>query len=73
MTRSALLNEILELPADERLHLVEMIWDSLAVSAESVSVPDWHKAELDRRLEDPSEQATLSWEDVQTRLRQSKR
>ena len=50
MTRSALLNEILDLPADERLHLVEKIWDSLAVSAESVPVPDWHKAELDLSL-----------------------
>ncbi len=73
MTRSALLNEILDLPADERLQLVEDIWDSLAVSVESVPVPGWHKVELDRRLEDPSEQATLSWEDVQTRLRKPKR
>ncbi len=73
MTHSALLNEILDLSADERLQLVEEIWDSLAVSAESIPVPDWHLAELDCRLEDPSEQATLSWKDVQTRLRQPKR
>ena len=69
MTRPALLNEILDLPADERLQLVEKIWDSLAASAETVPVPDWHKEELDRRLDDPSEQATESWEDVQARLR----
>ncbi|MBA3404780.1 MAG: addiction module protein [Gemmatimonadaceae bacterium] len=72
MTGSALLNEILDLPADERLQLVEEIWDSLALSAESVPVPDWHKAELDRRLDDPSDHATLSWEDVQIRMRQRK-
>lgn len=73
MTRAALLNEILDLPADERLQLVEKIWDSLAVSADSIPVPDWHKDELDRRLDDPSERATESWEGVQARLRQPKR
>ena len=73
MTRPALLNEILDLPADERLQLVEKIWDSLAASADSIPVPDWHKEELDRRLDDSSEQATESWEDVQARLRSPKR
>jgi putative addiction module component (TIGR02574 family) len=69
MPRSALLSEILELPPAERLRLVEEIWDSLAVSAESVPVPDWHQAELDRRLDDPAEEATISWEEVQASLR----
>jgi len=73
MTRPALLSEILDLPADERLQLVEKIWDSLAASADSIPVPDWHKEELDRRLDDPTEQATESWEDVQARLRSPKR
>src|SRR5688500_3356865 len=69
MPRSALLSEILDLPAAERLRLVEEIWDSLAASAESVPVPEWHQAELDRRLDDPAEQATISWEEVQASLR----
>ena len=69
MPRSALLSEILDLPAAERLRLVEEIWDSLAASAESVPVPEWHQAELDRRLDDPGEQATISWEEVQASLR----
>jgi putative addiction module component (TIGR02574 family) len=73
MTRSALFNEILDLPPEDRLQLVEKIWDSLAVSAANIPVPDWHQVELDRRLEDPNERATISWEEVQAGLRQPKR
>ena len=69
MTSSALLSQILQLPPDQRLQLVEEIWDSLAKSAASVPVPEWHRAELDRRLADPSEQATLNWDDVQQGLK----
>jgi putative addiction module component (TIGR02574 family) len=69
MSRLALLSEILDLPAEDRLQLVERIWDSLAASAQSVPVPEWHQAELDHRLGDPDEQATVSWQEVQARLR----
>ena len=69
MTRSALLAEILDLPASERLRLVEDIWDSLAASVHDLPVPDWHREELDRRLADPSEEATLSADDLKARLR----
>jgi putative addiction module component (TIGR02574 family) len=69
MTSSALLDEILRLPPDQRLKLVEYIWDSLAASQTNVRVPDWHREELDRRLADPTEQATLTWTDVQARLK----
>ena len=54
MTPKALLEEILRLPADQRLELIEKIWDSLAADAEQVPVPDWHRRELDRRLKEPS-------------------
>ena len=69
MTPNALLDEILRLPLDQRLKLVEDVWDSLAATPEQVGVPEWHRDELDRRLADPSEQATLSWQDVRARLR----
>ena len=69
MDSSPLLKQILELPPAQRLQLVEDIWDSLAQSEQSVPVPDWHKQELDRRLADPREDATLSWDDVQQRLK----
>jgi len=72
MTAKALLDEILRLPPDERLRLVEDIWDSLAATDAQMPVPDWHRQELDRRLADRSEQATLAWTDVRSRLRRAK-
>jgi putative addiction module component (TIGR02574 family) len=64
MTPKALLDEILRLPPDQRLKLVEDVWDSLAASPDEVGVPQWHRDELDRRLADASEQANSSWQDV---------
>lgn len=69
MDSSPLLKQILELPPEQRLQLVEDIWDSLARSEQNVPVPDWHRQELDRRLADPREDATLSWDEVQQRLK----
>jgi len=65
MTPNALLDEILRLPPDQRLKLVEDVWDSLAASPDEVGVPQWHRDELDRRLADPREQTNVSWQDVQ--------
>jgi putative addiction module component (TIGR02574 family) len=69
MTPKALRDEILQLPPHERLELVEQIWDSLAATPDAVPVPDWHRAELDRRLDRPSDGASLSPEEVRARLR----
>ena len=69
MTPKNILDEILRLPADEQIKLVGDVWDRIAASPEAVPVPEWHRAELDRRLADPAEQATLSWDDVQGRLK----
>jgi putative addiction module component (TIGR02574 family) len=69
MTPKALRDEILRLSANERLQLVEEIWDSLAAEPDSIPVPDWHKAELDRRLDNPAPGPGESWEEVRARLR----
>jgi len=69
MSRPALLSEILDLPAAERLRLVEDIWDSLTTSVSELPVPDWHREELDHRLTDSTEQATVSIDDLKARLR----
>ena len=69
MTPSKILDDILRLPAEQQIRLVEDVWDRIAASPESVPMPEWHRAELDRRLADPSEQATLGWDDVQARLK----
>lgn len=72
MTPKKLLDEILKLPPPERLELVEEVWDSLAASPETVPVPEWHKAELDRILDHPSSEPPMTWEEVQAKLRRSK-
>lgn len=41
------LNDIYNLPASEKLHLIEQLWDRLD-DADIVS-PDWHKKVLDER------------------------
>ncbi|MBI4502284.1 MAG: addiction module protein [Gemmatimonadetes bacterium] len=72
MTPKALLEEILKLPPDERLDLISEVWDSLTPSPESVPVSDWHKAELDHILDNPSPEPPQTWEEVQRKLRKSR-
>jgi putative addiction module component (TIGR02574 family) len=54
MTPDRLKEEVLALPPEDRLQLVEDLWDSLAAEPEAIPVPDWHREELDRRDRDPS-------------------
>lgn len=42
--------EILKLPADERLRLVELIWESLAAKPSDVPLSDAHRAVIDERI-----------------------
>lgn len=69
MTPKGLLDEINRLPLEERIKLVEDIWDGIAATPEAVPVPDWHRAKLDRRLDDPSPEPSLTWDEVRARLR----
>ncbi len=71
MTARPLWDEILKLPVQERIQLVQEIWDSIAVTPEQVPVPEWHKRELDRRLDNPDPGPSLSWEETRERIRQS--
>jgi putative addiction module component (TIGR02574 family) len=45
-----LVTEILALPVDERIGLVEAIWDSIAATPEALPLSTQHREELDRRL-----------------------
>ena len=59
-----------KLTADDRLALVEELWDSLAATPEAVPITDAQKADLQRRLDayqdDPK--AGSPWEEVKARL-----
>jgi putative addiction module component (TIGR02574 family) len=70
--RSNLLAEATELPVEERLELVEAIWDSIAADADvnRLPLPEWHRVELERRIAefDADPDAGSSWEEVRDRL-----
>ena len=67
MTRSKL--DVKALSAEERLSLIEQIWDSL--EADDVPVSEAQKAELDRRIEkmDRDGERGIPWQDVLDRIR----
>ncbi len=44
--------DIATLSQEARLTLIEQLWDSLAKSPENVPVSNWHKEELDRRIDE---------------------
>ncbi len=64
------IERLLALPPEDRLALVEALWDSLAADPRSVPVPEWHMEILAERLDeagrddDPGE----SWETVRRRV-----
>lgn len=68
-----LVAEILALPVAERVRLVEAIWDSISAVPDALSLTQWQKDELDRRLAefaaDPDSGATL--EEVFARIRRA--
>jgi putative addiction module component (TIGR02574 family) len=69
MPKSLLEVDIRELNASQRLDLIGQLWDSL--STENVPVPDWHVAEIERRLAeaDASPESAIPWEEARARLR----
>jgi len=64
------LSEVLKLPVDERLKLVESIWNSIAEFPDSLELTKAQRQELDRRLDayeaDPS--AGIPWSDLKSQL-----
>ena len=54
------------LSVEERLALVEDLWDSIAEESAATPLSDAHRAELDRRLaeHEANPNDVVSWEDV---------
>ena len=63
--------DILGLPVQERIRLVELIWDSVAAIPEAVEISPALKAELEARLAEfeASPEAGYSWDQVKSRLK----
>ena len=62
--------DILQLPVQERIRLVELIWDSVAAVPEAVEISPELKAELEARLVEfeDNPDAGFSWEQVKSHL-----
>lgn len=58
---------ILQLSVEERIRLVEAIWDSIAATPEEVDITEAQKEELDRRMEAYRQNPGrgVSWQQVQ--------
>lgn len=66
----SLLAQAAKLSVSERIELVEAIWDTVVDEPEALPMPDSHREELDRRLEDLERDpdAGSPWEEVRARL-----
>lgn len=62
------------LPIEERMHLVEDLWDSIAADQNALPLRDAQRIELDRRLDayemdrDPGRPAEAALQDIRKRL-----
>lgn len=67
------LADILALPVEERIQLIEDAWDSLAAYPDAFPLTDAQREELDQRIDayhhDPA--SGSPWEDVKGRIRRS--
>ena len=63
--------DILELPVQERIQLVEVIWESIAAFPHAIEVSPELKAELETRLVDfeRNPEAGYSWDQVKAHLK----
>ncbi len=74
MDKQELLAEMLSLPVEDRLDLVEAIWASISAIPDALPLTDWQKEELDRRLAemDADPQGGLTIEEVFAAIRRGK-
>lgn len=52
MLQDELIRKIEKLEIDEKLELVESIWNSIAASNDELPFPDWQKTELEKRYKE---------------------
>jgi putative addiction module component (TIGR02574 family) len=63
--------QIEKLSTEERLRLIEQLWESLRVSPEAIPLTDAQRAELDRRLDelDQGDVEGIPWNEVLRRIK----
>ncbi|PSN19102.1 hypothetical protein C7271_09070 [filamentous cyanobacterium CCP5] len=70
MDVSTTLQEIAALPLEERIHIVQAIWDSIAAEQAYPDLTDAQKQELDRRIDDTEANPgnVMSWDEVKASI-----
>jgi len=73
MSRSSV--DIAALTPEERLDLLEQLWDSLTPTPDAVPLTEVQRAELDRRLDDLDREGPVgvSWDEMLDRVRSRRR
>lgn len=51
MSKRNLIPDLKQLSVEERLALIEVVWESLEEEAADVPVPEWQKSLIDERLD----------------------
>jgi putative addiction module component (TIGR02574 family) len=66
--KTILASHIVEIPIDQRIQLVEDIWDSIAEIPQSI--PEWHKNELEKRLEEfhKNPEGVSPWAEIKEKI-----
>lgn len=64
-----LTEQLQRLSTDQKLELIEVIWNDLAQKPAEIPVPDWHLAELKRR-EKELENGAVQWLDFEECVRE---
>jgi len=60
------------LTRDERLELIEQLWDSLGETSDEIALTDAQRNELDRRLDemDRDDSLGIPWDEVARQIRE---
>ncbi len=74
MDITATLNEIAALSIEERIHLVQAIWDSIAAEQAYPDLTEPQKRELDYRIDDYEKNPdnVLTWEEIKASIKRQR-
>ena len=69
----SILAEFQHLSVNQKVQLVQELWDQIAMFPERLPVPSWHCAELEKRQSEweSSPDTSEDWDVVRKRLRES--
>jgi hypothetical protein len=66
-------SDVKRMPLNQKLRIMEMIWDDLSSNEDSVNSPSWHKDILQEREKglETGEMTISSWEEAKTRIKRN--